>query len=127
MSSVKIDQDELPEHVSLLSFTHFATVAGAVGTTVLAAPGHHPKCRLTYVSVLSLAYNAVPDQYVVEDGDGVDASVAATQSATVNTPVDGVLIAGQVFERNEAIVLNRTVKGDAANACLVTVRAESID
>ena len=127
MTSVKIDQDELPEHYSLLSFIHFATVGGATGATILAHPGHHPKCRLTYASVLSLAYSTTPDQFVVEDGDGNDATEAVVQSATVNTPVDGTLIEGQVFERNEAIAINRTVVGNAANACLVTVRAESID
>ena len=127
MTLSKVDQNELPEYLVPFTLVHMATIAGATGQTVLAAPGHHPKCRLVKVTVTSEAYANVPDQYVIEDGDGNDASLAAVQSATVNTPVNGVLIAGQYFDRNEAICVNRTVKGDAANACFVIAQLESID
>ena len=44
MSSVKIDQDELPEHYSIFTLTAVVISADGDGDLVtLAAPGHHPK------------------------------------------------------------------------------------
>jgi len=126
MAISKVEQNELPEHLVPFTLVHMATVAGATGQTILAHPGHHPKCRLVNAVIHSQAYGVAPDVYAIEDGDGNDAATG-TQSATVNTPVTMSVIEGQVFERNEAIAINRVTVGDAANACIIFALFESID
>jgi hypothetical protein len=127
MTISKIEQNELPEYLVPFTLTYMATVAGSTGQVILAAAGHHPKCRFVRGQVTSQAYSTTADQYVVEDGDGNDATAACVQSTTVNTPASFVAIAGQYFDRTEAICINRTVVGNAANACFVIVQFESID
>jgi hypothetical protein len=127
MTISKIEQNELPEYLVPFTLTYMATVAGSTGQVILAAAGHHPKCRFVRGQVTSQAATTTGDQYVVEDGDGNDATAAALQSLTANTPTAFVPIAGQYFDRTEAICINRTVVGNAANACFVIVQFESID
>ena len=122
----KLDQNELPEHFGIPALVWVGIVAGTTGSTTLLAPGHHPKCRISRMQVLTLAYSTAADTLAIEDGDGTDAATA-TQSGTVNAvATTQALIAGQYFDRNEAIVVTRTV-GNAANAILVIVQLESID
>jgi len=126
MTLSKVDQNELPEYLVPFSVVYMATVAGATGQVVLVAPGHHPKCRLVKAVITSEAYSTAADVYAIEDGDGNDAATG-TQSATVNTPVTMTLVPGQYFDRNEAICINRTTVGNAANACFILAQFESID
>ena len=125
MAISTIEENEMPEHYSLFTLVHSRKPADSVGQVVLAAAGHHPKCRIASAHYTVLAYTAVADQVAVEDGDGNDAATVTGGSA-IGISVNMDLIAGQVFERNEAICANLTVDGDAANAGVLFVTLESI-
>ena len=120
-----IEENEMPEHYSLFTLTHNRKPADGVGQVVLAAPGHHPKCRIVSVKHTVLAYAAAVDVFAVEDGDGNDAATL-DGGAAIGISTEGALVAGQVFERNEAICANLTTDGNAANAGILTVLLESI-
>ena len=126
MSSVKIDQDELPEHYSIFTLTTVVISAAGDGALVtLAAPGHHPKCRLVTLNVITTIANADEVDITIEDGDGNDAAVG-TGSPTLGNVGTVVYQYDQVFERNEAIVANVVDAGTSAGA-LVLATFESID
>ena len=124
MTISTIEESEIPEHYSLFGITVHYKVAFTAGIKQIVAPGHHPKCRLVSGQVHPHAYSTAGSTYIVEDGDGNDASIVAT-TAVVDTTVDMSLIAGQVFERNEAICILST-QGNAANAASVSLLFESI-
>lgn len=126
MSSVKIDQDELPEHYSIFTLTQIVISAAGDGALVtMAAPGHHPKCRLVKLDVLTTKANADEIDITIEDGDGTDAAVG-TGSPTLGANGTVVYTPNQVFERNEAIVMNVVDAGTTASA-FVAATFESID
>jgi len=125
MSVSKVDQNELPEYLVPFTLVFYGTIAGATAVTVLAAAGHHPKCRLVRGQIYSVAYSTAADTIAIEDGGGTDAATA-TQSTTANTATALTLVQDQYFDRNEAICISRTV-GNAGNAILVEVQFESID
>lgn len=126
MAKSTVEENEIPEHYGVFSLTHNRKPADAVTDKfVLAHPGHHPKCRIVSVKHTVLVYNASVDVFAVEDGDGNDAAVL-TAGAAIGISTEGTLTAGQVFERNEAIVALLTTDGDAANAGILTVLMETI-
>ena len=121
-----LEANEIPEYQSVWSIAAVQEVAGTTGSRqTLCAAGHHPKCRLVRGDVITLAWGAADDSLLVEDGDGNDASDDLDQHGTVHGVTSFTPIPGQVFERNEAIMLLRTV-GNAANASITTVTFESI-
>ena len=125
MTISTIEESEIPEHYSVFTLVHNRKPADAVGQVILAAAGHHPKCRIARASANVLAYSTAADVIAIEDGDGNDAATV-TAGAAIGVSVDFTLIAGQVFERNEAIAVNLTTDGNAANATVVTIQLESI-
>lgn len=125
MSIATLEEDELPEHYMLFELTHNRKPADSTGQVVLCEPGHHPKCRLVYVKLMTLVYGAA-DAFMVEDGDGNDAIVSLAQGTAIGISVEATLIEGQVFERNEAICVNLTGDGGATEASIMTLLLESI-
>lgn len=125
MTISTIEESEIPEYFSVFTLIHHRKPADSVGQVVLAAPGHHPKCRIARASYNVLAYSTAADVIAIEDGDGTDAATV-TGGAAIGVSVDFTLVAGQVFERNEAICVNLTTDGNAANAGIVTIQCESI-
>lgn len=126
MSISTIEESEIPEHFDVFTLVHCRKPADAVGSNTLAAPGHHPKCRIVKVESVCLAYSTAADVYDIEDGDGNLATAASTVGAAIGVSAEATLVAGQVFERNEAIVHELTTDGNAANAYIVFVTCESI-
>ncbi len=120
-----IEESEIPEHFSIFTLVYCRKPADAVGAVTLAAPGHHPKCRIARAQVVVLAYSTAADVIAIEDGDGNDAATV-TAGTAIGVSTDFTLIPGQVFERNEAIRYNLTTDGDAANADIIFVQLESI-
>jgi hypothetical protein len=121
-----IEEIELPE--GTLVFSAQATFAAAAGvvTKLLFAAGRHPKCRLVRATLVGLVFSTTGDQYAIEDGEGNDATSAALQVTGVGTPVVFTLTDGQIFERNEAIYVKKTVEGNAANVATVHAQFENI-
>lgn len=127
MSIDTIEENEIPEYFSLFSRTVLLKVSGTNGDKYLiAAPGHHPKCRLVRGSVMPIAYSTATDVINVADGDTNLAAPDLNVGTTVNTVADLVPTQGQVFERNEAIYLVRKTVGNAANAEIVDLQFEAI-
>ncbi len=120
-----IEESEIPEHNSVFMLVHARKPADGVGAVQIAAPGHHPKCRISRVIAVPLVYLTAVDVFAIEDGDGNDAATISS-GAGLGISTEGTLVAGQVFERNEAIKVNLTTDGDATNATLVFVQLESI-
>lgn len=126
MAISKIEQNELPEYLVPFDLVYWATIGGSTGQVTLREAGKHPKCRLVSAEVVSIAYDTAADVYAIEDGDGNDAATG-TQSATANTPVSFTVNRSNYFDKDEAICINRTTVGNAANACLIIAHFESID
>ena len=124
MTVNQIEESEIPEHYGVFTVTKCYPVAFSAGQDVVVAAGHHPKCRLVSGTVHPHIFTSTGSQFTVEDGDGNDASDNLT-TATVDTMLDFTPIAGQVFERNEAICI-LSVQGNAANANTVHLMFESI-
>ncbi len=125
MSISLIEETEIPEYFSVFTLVYCRKPADGTGQVILAAPGHHPKCRIARATVVVLAYSTTQDVIAIEDGDGNDAATV-TAGTAIGVAVDFTLIAGQVFERNEAIAYNLTTDGNAANADIIFVQLESI-
>lgn len=125
MTKSVVEEADVPEHYGVFSLTHNRKPADAVGNTVLAHAGHHPKCRLVSVKAMPIVYDSAVDVFAVQDGDAV---VAATISsgAAIGVSTEGTLVEGQVFNRNEAIVCDLTTDGNALNATIVTALFETI-
>lgn len=126
MSLSQVEEAEIPDHYSIFTLVHLRDPADAVGQVVLAHPGHHPKCRLVDVKAAVLAYSTAVDIFAIEDGDGNDAATVTCAATVGSKQTAKTLIEGQVFERNEAICLNLTTDGNAANAFIATMTFESI-
>lgn len=127
MTIMTIEESELPESYALFSKTILLKISGTnADKYTIASAGAHPRCRLVRGSVMPIAYSTSTDVIVVEDGDGNDATADLNVGTTVNTVADLVPIQGQVFERNEAIILNRKTVGNAANAEIVELQFENI-
>lgn len=121
----KYEQIELPEYISCpFAVLGFKTADGT-GQKQLFAAGHHPKMRVVKASVIIIA-GTVAATAVVEDGDGVDAVTALDTGTTLGATTVGTLVAGQYFDRNEAVMINIVAAGTGVYA-LYFVQCESID
>lgn len=125
MTTSKVEQDELPEYLSIFTLPIALITADGTGQNVLAAAGHHPKCRLTKLVQLTTIANAAPMDVSIEDGDGNDAAVG-TGSTTLGNDGTVVYVYGKVFERDDAIIANVVDDGTAAGV-LILPTFESID
>lgn len=126
MSISQLEESELPEHYSVFTLVHARDPADSTGQVVLSAPGHHPKCRLADLKVVVTAYSTAVDVGAIEDGDGNDAATFTCAAVVGSKQTAKTIIQGQVFERNEAICVNLTTDGNAANAFLLFATFESI-
>ena len=124
MSKSMVEESEIPEGMSVFTLTHNRKPADSTGQVVLCKPGHHPKCRLQSFKSMCLAYSTAVDVAAVEDGDGTDAATISA-GAAIGISTEGTLVQGQVFERNEAICINLTTDGNAANATIFTLQMEN--
>lgn len=124
MTISTIEESEIPEHYSIWGMTVAYKVGFTAGQKVIVAAGHHPKCRLVSGQVHPHIFTTTGSQFTVEDGDGNNATDNLT-TAVVDTMLDFTPIAGQVFERNEAICI-LSVQGNAANANSVYLLFESV-
>lgn len=124
MTISTIEETEIPEHYGHITLIKGYKTADSTGQFQLLAAGHHPKCRITRTSVTILDGSAQV-QAVIEDGDGNDAATGLNSGTTAFVNTEGTLVAGQVFERNEAVMLNVTAAGTGIHALFV-VELETI-
>lgn len=128
MTSVKIDQDELPEYLVRAPIVKIIETADGVDRFELLAPGHHPKLRVTDCRIVSLdPAVSVQMQAVLELGDGTDIYTALNTGTTDYEVVDGTrATTDNIVERHEGLYLNVTAAGTAALVLLVA-NTESIN
>ena len=118
-----IEESEIPEYFSCpCAVKGFKTAD--TGQITLWAAGHHPKMRIVRFGCF-LGASAVTSVLVIEDGDGTDATGGLSPGTTAFVTTEGSLIAGQYFDRNEAVCLTPTTAGTTTLA-LVFVQCESI-
>ncbi len=120
-----VQPNEIQEYFAapLMVFKGFKTADGT-GQIQLVAAGHHPTMRVVRAGVLMLDGTAQV-QAVIEDGDGNDAVTGLDSGTTAFVLTEGTLVEGQIFNRNEAVMLNVTAAGTDAHV-LFLVQFESI-
>lgn len=99
--------------------------ADGTGQIELVSAGHHPNMRVTKASVVLLSAATAQVTAVIEDGDGNDAVTGLDSGTTQFATTEGTLKKDQVFNRNEAVMLNITAAGTGVYALFI-VTFESI-
>ena len=106
MTSVKIDQNELPEYVVRSTIVHPYDSAAGIGIFPVIPAGRHPKLRVESARLVSIDPKVSAENTAdLKKGDGT-VVVADLDSGTADYAiVEGNVIPGITIERNDALNL----------------------
>jgi hypothetical protein len=119
-----IEESEIPEFYSHITLSKGFKTADGTSQIQMVAAGHHPKMRITRAQVTVFA-GSVAVAAVIEDGDGNDATSSLSSGTTAFATTEATLVAGQYFDRNEAVMIKPSAAGTDIYA-LYIVELESI-